>query len=389
MKNERIKNCPYQKSCGACVSIGKEYAVTLKEKEEAVRKLLKPFVSLEGITGMENPYHYRNKNHRVCAYERLGRRERAVSGIYAEGTHKVIPVGSCLIEDEAAGAIFDTVLELAKSFKYRFYDEDMGRGLLRHILIRTAHKTGQIMVVLVLADPVLPGKNNFVKALTARHPEITTIVLNVNRKPTSMILGEKETVAYGKGYIEDELCGRRFRISAHSFYQVNSVQTEKLYGKAIELMDLKADDVLLDAYCGIGTIGIIASGSAGKVIGVEANSGAVRDAVDNAKRNGVKNISFAAEDAGAFLSRTLLKKTPLHAVVMDPPRSGATEEFLQALTTAAPSRIVYISCNPETLARDLRYLTGHGYLAVTARAFDLFPWTSHVETVVLMSKVKE
>ena len=195
-------------------------------------KLLKPYCPVEKIVGMEDPFHYRNKVHAVFGHKKDG---TVISGIYQEGTHFIVPVDECLIEDQRADAIIRDIRGLLKSFKIKTYNEDTGYGLFRHVLIRTGYHSGQIMVVLVLGSPILPSKNNFVKALRKLHPEITTIVLNVNGQKTSMILGEKETVLYGKGYIEDELCGKTFRISSKSFYQVNPVQTEKLYGKAIEL----------------------------------------------------------------------------------------------------------------------------------------------------------
>lgn len=264
------------------------------------------------------------------------------------------------------------------------------------------------MVVLVLGSPILPSKNNFVKALRKLHPEITTVVLNVNDKKTSMVLGEKETVIYGKGYIEDTLCGCTFRISPKSFYQVNPVQTEILYTKAIEYAGLTGKERIVDAYCGIGTIGLIAASKAKEVISVELNRDAVRDAVTNAKRNDIKNVQFYNADAGQFMvemaeyradqrknqvpdaTKSGKKATPdgnVDVVFMDPPRAGSDEAFLSSVIRLAPKRVVYISCNPETLARDLKYLTKHGYQAKECQPVDLFPWTKHVETVCLLSKL--
>jgi 23S rRNA (uracil1939-C5)-methyltransferase len=275
---------------------------------------------------------------------------------------------------------------MLRSFKIKVYDEDSDYGLLRHVLVRTARATGQIMVVLVLVSPILPGKNNFVKELVRRHPEITTILINVNDEKTSMVLGERETVIYGKGYIEDVLMGRKFRISAKSFYQINPVQTEKLYKKAIELANLTGRERVIDAYCGIGTIGICASARAKEVIGVELNPDAVRDAVKNARANDVKNISFYKNDAGVFLNAMAEQREKAEVVFMDPPRSGSTKEFMDSAAAMSPGRIVYISCEPETLARDLAYLNEKGYRAREAWAFDMFPFTKNVEAVVLLSK---
>lgn len=376
--------CPVAKRCGGCRWIGMDYQKQLQEKEKQVRKLLAPYCRLEGILGMEQPLYYRNKVHAVFGEDK---RHRPISGIYEERTHRIVPVDSCRIENQRADAIIATIRELLPSFKIRPYNEDTGYGLLRHVLIRTGQATGQIMVVLVLSSPILPSKNNFVRALLKRHPEITTIVINVNDRSTSMVLGGKEQVIYGPGYIEDTLCGRSFRISPKSFYQVNPVQTEVLYGKAMEYAALTGQETVVDAYCGTGTIGIIASGQAGQVIGVELNADAVRDARNNAKNNKVRNIQFYQNDAGRFLLEMQEQGARVDVVLMDPPRSGSSEEFLAAVASIAPSRVVYISCNPETLARDLRYLTGHGYRAERGVAVDMFPFTEHVETVCLLSKL--
>ena len=254
------------------------------------------------------------------------------------------------------------------------------------MLIRTGHVTGQIMVVLVLASPILPSKNNFVKALLKLHPEITTVVINVNNRNTSMVLGDKEHVIYGKGYIEDELCGKRFRISPRSFYQVNPVQTEILYGKALEYAGLTGKETVVDAYCGTGTIGMIASDKAAKVIGVELNADAVRDARNNAKANQIRNIQFYQNDAGKFLVEMAGQGAKVDVVLMDPPRSGSTEEFMNSVAQIGPERIVYVSCNPETLVRDLKYFKKKGYRVAKGVGVDMFPFTEHVETVVLLSK---
>ncbi len=375
--------CPVSEKCGGCKWIDKEYSVQLKEKEKWVRGLLEPFCKLEPIIGMEHPTHYRNKVHAVFGEDR---KHNIISGIYEEGTHKIVPVDSCLIENEKADAIIVSIRELLRSFKIRPYNEDTGYGLLRHVLVRTGHVTGQIMVVLVLSSPVMPSKNNFVKALLKLHPEITTVVVNVNNKGTSMVLGDKEQVIYGKGYIEDVLCGKTFRISPKSFYQVNPVQTEKLYNKALEYADLQGKETVLDAYCGTGTIGIIASDRAGQVIGVELNGDAVKDAKENAKRNNVKNIQFYQNDAGKFLVGMAEQGAKVDVVLMDPPRSGSDEAFLSSVVRMKPEKVVYISCNPETLARDLKYLTKNGYKVKKAVGCDMFPFTSHVEMVSLLSK---
>ncbi len=377
------QECPVEKHCGGCQYLNCTYEEQLAQKQDMVKKLLAPYCPVHRITGMENPFHYRNKVHAVFAHRRDG---SVISGIYAEGTHDVVMVEQCLLEDEKSDEIIGSIRGLLKSFKIKTYDEDTGYGLFRHVLIRTAHQTGQIMVVLVLGSPILPSKNHFVKALLALHPEITTIVLNVNDKKTSMVLGERETVLYGRGYIEDVLCGCRFRISAKSFYQINSIQTEALYEKAMELAGLTGTERVIDAYCGIGTIGLVAAKHAGEVIGVELNPDAVRDAVRNAKANGAKNVRFYQNDAGRFMVQMAEAGERADVVFMDPPRAGSDEAFLSSVVKLAPERIVYISCNPQTQARDLKYLTRHGYRAEGAWPYDMFPFANHVESIVLLQK---
>lgn len=354
------------------------------------KQLLGKYGKICGIIGMENPEHYRNKVHAVFDFHKG---KGIVSGIYQEGTHHVVPVDECLLENRKADEIIVSIRKLAKSFKMKTYDEDTGYGLLRHVLVRVGHATGQIMVALVLGSPILPSRKNFVNELCKLHPEITTIVLSVNNKKTSMVLGDKEQVLYGKGYIEDRLCGRTFRISPKSFYQVNAVQTEKLYHKAIEYAALTGRENVIDAYCGIGTIGLAAAEHVKKVIGVELNQAAVKDAVVNARINKIKNVDFYQNDAGKFMLQLAEAGEKIDVVFMDPPRSGSTEEFMAAVLRLRPEKIVYISCNPETLARDLEYLTkgskgdGRGsYRVVEMTPVDMFPFTDNIETVCLLSR---
>lgn len=345
---------------------------------------LKEYGKVQDIMGMEDPYHYRNKVHAV--FDRL-RDGTIISGSYEEKSHRVVAIDECMIENKLADAIIGSIRKLCKSFKIRIYDEDTGYGLLRHVLVRVGKNSGQVMVVLVLSNPILPSKNNFVKALRKLHPEITTVVLNVNDKKTSMVLGERNIVLYGTGFIEDTLCGCVFRISPQSFYQVNPVQTEVLYRKAIELAALSGKERVIDAYCGIGTIGIIAAKHAKEVIGVELNKDAVRDAITNAKRNYVKNIKFYNQDAGKFMTGMAAEGEKADVVFMDPPRSGSDEAFLSSVVKLAPEKVVYISCNPETMARDLKFLYNLGYKGKEIYPIDLFPFTGHVETVVGLHRI--
>ncbi|MBQ6812202.1 MAG: 23S rRNA (uracil(1939)-C(5))-methyltransferase RlmD, partial [Agathobacter sp.] len=309
--------CPYAKKCGGCDYQGIEYKKQLEVKEENVRKLLKDFAKVSPIVGMENPYYYRHKVHAVFDCVARG---QVVAGVYKKNSHDVVDIESCQIEDQEADKIIREIKDLLKSFKIRTYDEDTGYGLLRHVLVRKGYHTGEIMVVLVLVSPILPSKNNFVKALRKNHPNISTVVINVNDKRTSMVLGERNIVVYGKGFIEDKLCGCTFRISPNSFYQVNPAQTENLYEKAIACAALTGKEKVIDAYCGTGTIGIIASKHAKEVIGVELNKDAIKDAVTNAKRNEIKNIRFINDDAGKYMVSLAEKKETVDVVIMDPPR---------------------------------------------------------------------
>lgn len=391
-KEEAFGNlCPYAKKCGGCEYQGMEYEKQLKEKQKLIQKHMGNFCRVLPIIGMEHPYHYRNKVHAAFDISNGSggiKKGAVISGVYKAGTHEVVPIDSCLIEDETADAVIRDIRGLLRSFKIKTYDEDTGYGLLRHVLVRRGFQSGEVMVVLVLGSPILPSKNNFVKALRELHPEISTIIINVNSKRTSMVLGDKESVIYGKGYIEDTLCGRTFRISPKSFYQVNPVQTEVLYRKAIAYAGLTGKETVVDAYCGIGTIGLIAASGAKEVISVELNRDAVRDAVINAKRNGIKNVQFYQADAGKFMVEMADQGAKADVVFMDPPRSGSDEAFLSAVVRLKPDKVVYVSCNPETLGADVGYLVRKGYEAVECQGVDMFPWTGHVETVVLLSKLK-
>ena len=378
-------NCPAAAKCGGCQLTRLSYAEQLQWKQQRVAELLDGICEVRPILGMDDPFHYRNKVHAVLSVDKAG---KPISGVYAMGTHRVVPVRHCLIEDRRADRIIQTIVAMLPAYKLRIYNEYTHRGFLRHILIRTGHVTGQIMVVLVATSLEFPGKKAFVQELIQRHPEITTVVLNCNQRETSMVLGTKEITLYGEGYMEDELCGKRFRISPQSFYQVNAKQCEVLYRTAIDAAHLTGAETLLDAYCGTGTIGLCASDGCKQLIGVELNADAIRDAKENARRNGVENARFLCDDAGRFMQKLAKEGNAPDVVMMDPPRAGSDQKFLQSLLMLKPKRVVYVSCNPETLARDLRVLVDGGYRAEWATPVDMFPGTEHVETVVLLSHKK-
>ena len=367
--------------------LGLDYAEQLKQKEAAVRKLVGKYGPVAPIRGAENPCHYRNK---VISTFAAGPGGKLMSGIYAAGTHKVLPVESCLLQDEVLDTVMQAVRAAASACRYQPYNEDKGTGLLRHCLLRRGVVSGQVMVVLVTAQPVLPGAKNFVRALLAeaekRHVPVTTVVQNYNPRRTSVVLGEEEKVLYGKGFILDTLCGKTYALSPRSFYQINHDQTEVLYGLAVEAARLTGKEVVLDAYCGIGTIGLTASGRAKQVVGVELNRDAVRDAIGNARHNDVKNARFFAADATQWITEAAAAGQRADVIFMDPPREGSTPQFIESVARMAPKRVVYVSCNPETMARDLALLTAKGYRAEGFTPVDLFPQTAHCETVVLLSK---
>ncbi|MBQ2903669.1 MAG: 23S rRNA (uracil(1939)-C(5))-methyltransferase RlmD [Clostridia bacterium] len=375
--------CPLAKKCGGCQLQNMTYERQLKWKQARCEILLKKFGKVEKIIGMENPYHYRNKVQAAFGRTKSG---KIISGVYQSGSHRIVSVDSCMTEDEIADKIIIDIRSMLPSFKIWTYDEDRGTGFLRHVLVKRGFSSGEVMVVLVGASGYFPMKKKFTAALLEKHPEITTVVLNINPKNTNLVLGDKEEVLYGSGYIEDTLCGCVFRISPKSFYQINPVQTEKLYGKAMELAQLDENTKVLDAYCGIGTIGLVAARTAGKVIGVELNPDAVKDAISNCKRNGMENARFYCADAGDFMQELAANGENFDVVFMDPPRSGSSKKFIDSLVTSSPERVVYISCNPETLARDLNMLTHKGYKVRKICPVDMFPHTNHIETVCLLSK---
>lgn len=381
---KRFKGCPYASKCGSCTGQKKSYEDETYNKQRWVSSCLDKLCNVGTIIPMENPYHYRHKVHAVFA---PGKKGTIMAGVYEEGTHEVIDVDSCKIENEKADEIIRTIKEMMVSFKIKAYDEDREFGIVRHVLIRTGYATGEILVVIVTAQSQFPSRNNFVKELVRRHPEITSVVQNINDRKTSMVLGAFENVWYGKGFIFDELCGKKFRISPKSFYQVNPIQTEILYNTAIEYAELTGKEKVVDAYCGIGTIGLIASDKAKEVIAVELNKDAVRDAISNAKLNNVSNVRFYNGDAGEFMVRMADKGESADVVFMDPPRAGSDEAFLSSVIKLAPEKIVYVSCNPETLKKDLMYLLKNQYLIKKCQPVDLFPWTGHVEVCCLMSRV--
>lgn len=376
------QKCKYAKRCGACQLSNLTYPEQLSYKMAKDIRLLKRFGKIYEIIGMDEPYFYRNKSQYAFGVSR----GRTVSGVYQSSTHNIIDIEKCLLTDKRADEIFMTVKKLLISFKLKPYDEKTETGFLRHLLVKTGFHSGETMAVLVTGTREFPKKRSFVNALVKNCPYITTVIQNVNDRFTSMVLGEHSEVLYGDGKITDELCGLRFRISPKAFYQINPIQTEVLYNKVIEFADFNGTEEIIDAYCGTGTIGIIASKHVKSVIGVEINKDAVNDAKENARLNNIKNISFYAADAGKFMTELADSGKKTDVVLMDPARAGADTPFLSSLVKLSPQKVVYVSCNPETLARDLSFLVKNGYKVKKIQPVDMFPQTEHIENVVLLGK---
>lgn len=383
LSKDRIQpKCKVCTSCGGCQYQQIAYKSQLEYKTKRVKEAL---LRIGGIKipvlpciGMDEPYYYRNKIQMPYGKDRKG---NVVYGFFKENSHEIIPVKECAIEDKRAAPILWDTKELVKKMNIPIYNEDSGKGILRYVLIRTSYHYEELMVVLVTSIMNFPGQRNFINELTRLHPEITTVVENVNKRHTNVILGNEEKVLFGPGYIKDKILDLTFEISASSFFQVNPVQVEKLYKTALNLIKTEQKPIILDAYSGVGTIGLIASRNAQKVISVEINKDASRNAKENAKRNNVNNIEFYCDDAGKFINEY---PGELDIVIMDPPRKGSDEKFLSTLINKKPKQIIYVSCDPETLARDLKYLS-QDYNVNYVQPVDMFPMTAHVETVVLLN----
>ena len=376
--------CGVCTACGGCQFQQLSYEAQLKYKQhkvfDALRRHLNQEIEVLPTIGMEDPYHYRNKIQVPIGRDPHG---HIVSGFYRANTHKIIPIDTCYIEDKRASSIIRVIKDLMREFKYSPYDEDTRSGLVRHVLVRTSYHYDDIMVTLVTNQDEFRGKNNFVKELISRCPKIKCVVQNINTRDTNVILGEKERVLYGSGEIKDSILGVDFLISSKSFFQVNPIQVEKLYETAISYASLTKEDHVFDAYCGIGTIGLIASKKAKDVVGVEIVKDAIFDARKNAKLNKIENVSFYVDDASKAIERFNLEKRVFDVVFVDPPRKGLDEKFANSLLETKPKKIIYVSCEPETLARDLSLLS-KSYEIKKVQPVDMFPMTHHVETVACL-----
>ena len=381
-----IKNtCSAAKDCGSCKYAGKTYVYSCAEKFEYVKKLLPKDCRINDVNTCADPFHYRNKVH--SGFKRL-RNGKILCGPYEEGSHRIVKVSSCLIENEKAGAIIRDCADIAEKMGVSVYNETACTGDLRRVLVRVAEKTGEIMVVIVVGNRIFKQKTAFVKELTKRHPEISTVLVNVNRRHDSMILGDETRKVTGKGYITDILLGKKFRISPTSFYQVNRTQAEVLYSTAVRLADFDGTERAIDCYCGTGTTTLTFAGFIDSITGVEINPEAVEDALKNAKENGVKNAEFICADATEYMKEAADRGEKYDVVILDPTRLGTDVRFIKACEKLSPEKIIYISCGPDTLARDLKVFDKCGYKARVAEPVDMFPWTSSIEVVCLLTKNK-
>ena len=372
----------YEKKCGGCPLLTLPYPEQVAKKQARVSTLLGHYAPVEPLRAMQEPWHYRNKAIATFAMQR----GKLVLGLYAEGSHRVLPGCNCLLQNKALNQTLAAILDAARACRWTAYDEDRGTGLVRHAVLR-ASREGKVLVTLVTARPELPGSRNFCTALRKAAPWVVGIVQNINPTQTSAVLGSREKTLFGRDFVTDTLCGLQFAISSRSFYQVNPVQTEVLYQTALELAALTGKETVIDAYCGIGTIGLCAAARAGRVIGVERNPAAARDAAANARRNRIANAEFVCADATEWMMQQADKLRP-DVIFLDPPRAGSTPECIAAVAKMNPRRVIYVSCDPETLARDIVLFGRSGYRARRCLPVDLFPHTKHVETVVLLSHKK-
>lgn len=374
-----VPRCPVDKQCGGCQLQHMSPALQRKFKEKRVADCFQRIGHLQPeiqpILSMTEPWFYRNK---VQVPVGIGKEGQMISGYYRGHSHDIVDFDGCFLHSELENRILH--------FLKKEIQEISDPSLFRHLLIKHAFRTGQVMVVLITSQEKVPGLKGLTEGLTKTFPEIRSLVQNVNNRQDNVILGEKEVLLWGERTIEEELLGLRFRISAKSFYQINPLQTERLYSKALELASLTGTETVIDVYCGTGTIGLCAARQAARVIGIEIVPQAVEDAKVNAEVNGIRNAEFYCGDAGTVTQRLLQQGVQPQAAIVDPPRKGLDSVAIEALAAMNPDRIVYVSCDPATLARDCAVLNEKGYAVRQVQPVDMFPQTTHVESVVLMSR---
>ncbi|KKB74138.1 MULTISPECIES: 23S rRNA (uracil(1939)-C(5))-methyltransferase RlmD [Bacillus] len=376
--------CPIYKQCGGCQLQHINYEGQLLYKQKQVKDVLERIgkLDLSRITvhptlGMEDPWNYRNK-----AQVPVGEREGGlVAGFYQQRSHEIIDMNKCLIQQSENDRVVQAIKEICNRYGIKAYDEERHKGWLRHIMVRYGAATGEMMVVFITKTNDFPHKNAIMKEITASFPHVKSIVQNINPKKTNVIFGDETTVIWGEEYIYDTIGGIKFAISARSFYQVNPEQTKVLYDKALEYAELNGEETVIDAYCGIGTISLFLAKQAKKVYGVEIVPEAIEDAKRNAELNGIENAEFEVGEAEVVIPKWYKEGIKADTLVVDPPRKGCDEALLRTIIEMKPKRVVYVSCNPGTLARDLRVLEDGGYATLEVQPVDMFPHTSHVECV--------
>ena len=380
-------DCAVFGRCGGCLLRHMTYAEELRAKEQFVRDAFTRIggldIPIEPIISTGVTERYRNKAQLPVA-EIDG---RPVCGFYSQRSHRVIPCDDCKLEPEVFSEISREIIAYQQKHALSCYDEASGKGLLRHIYLRRGHHSGEVMVCLIVTKKT-DAYDALAGILKEKFPQIVTVLLNVNPEKTNVILGKRDIPILGNGKIRDSICGVEVEISAHSFYQVNTAAAELVYRKAMEYAQLTGGDTLLDLYCGAGTVGLSMANGTGRLIGVEVIPEAIENARENALRNGVKNAEFIVGDSGDIAGMLAERGERPDVITVDPPRKGCDQRTLDAILSMAPERVVMISCNPATAARDVKYLCERGYSAVKACAADLFPRTGHVECVVLMEKTK-
>ncbi|SNV88327.1 23S rRNA (uracil(1939)-C(5))-methyltransferase RlmD [Clostridium cochlearium] len=384
---ERVKPiCDIYTRCGGCQLQHMSYKEQLNFKRQKVKDALLRLggidVEVEAVLGMKNPYRYRNKVQLPIGKEN----EKVSIGFYAPRSHNIIDLKTCLIQDEKADDIIKILREWIEKFNVPIYNEKEHKGNLRHIMVRTAFKTGEVMVVLVTKDKNLPHKEELINKLIENLQGVVSIIQNINSQKTNVVLGKESIVLWGKDKIIDYIANFKFAITPLSFFQVNPIQTEVLYNKALEYADLKGNEVVFDAYCGTGTISLFLSQKAKKVYGVEIVAEAIESAKLNAKENNVDNVDFIVGESEQVIPELIEKGIKADVVVVDPPRKGCEKSLLEAMANMSPEKIVYVSCDPATLARDLGVLEKLGYKTIRVQPVDMFSNTYHVENVVLLEK---
>ena len=380
--------CRYFRECGGCDLQHMTYEEQLKFKTNRVQEVLKRIggvaAEVQPCLGMEKPYFYRNKVQVPFGYDKD---EHLVAGFFKKTTHEIVDIEKCCIEDNDGDKVVLLLKDLFNKYHVKPYDINKDVGTVRTVLVRKSALNRDLMVVITTRSDRLQHSTDIVEELVRKYPRVKTVVQNINKIHTSILMGDTNIVLYGMGYIEDSILGVRFKISPLSFYQVNPKQTEVLYQKAIEFANLSKEDVVLDAYCGVGTIGLCLANKVQKVVGVEIVRDAIKDAQENARLNQIKNAEFICADAKDYIQKAEKTGTKFDVVMMDPPRNGCDPEFIASLLKVRPQKIVYVSCEPSSLARDIKLLS-EAYEVKQVQPVDMFPQTYHVETVVSLSQRK-